>query len=182
MRVLIDPLALVKMIKSSMIHKETAGLIIGKELKEDTLYVTDSIWLRKIGGPTFIEISGEIINAVAESLDILSVDEFIIGWYHSHPGFKCFLSHIDIATQRQFQQIYPNAIAIVVDPFEEELSNKIKVFRLVNYHKVEEVGWSMFLSDLRRDVLLKSISHAAELSPEELSYKLLEALLRKTSV
>ncbi|MFX1273408.1 MAG: hypothetical protein ACFFBP_09230 [Promethearchaeota archaeon] len=44
-----------------------------------------------------------------------------IGWWHSHPGFGCFLSHIDIATQKDifFQ---PYHVALVVDPIRNELA------------------------------------------------------------
>ena len=44
-----------------------------------------------------------------------------VGWWHSHPGFGCFLSHIDIATQEGifFQ---PYHVALVIDPIRNELA------------------------------------------------------------
>lgn len=38
--------------------------------------------------------------------DIRSVDrlENAIGWYHSHPGYGCWLSGIDVSTQKLHQQ------------------------------------------------------------------------------
>lgn len=42
--------------------------------------------------------------------------ENIIGWYHSHPGFGCWLSGIDVQTQKLHQGFEDPYIAIVVDP------------------------------------------------------------------
>lgn len=42
--------------------------------------------------------------------------EVVIGWYHSHPGFGCWLSFVDVKTQRSFEQLNPRAIALVIDP------------------------------------------------------------------
>ncbi len=40
----------------------------------------------------------------------------IVGWYHSHPSFGCWLSGIDVNTQEQFQISTDPFLAIVVDP------------------------------------------------------------------
>lgn len=40
----------------------------------------------------------------------------IVGWYHSHPSFGCWLSGIDVATQELFQKNTDPFLAIVVDP------------------------------------------------------------------
>ena len=44
-----------------------------------------------------------------------------VGWWHSHPGFGCFLSQVDITTQKGiFYQ--PYHVALVVDPIKNEMS------------------------------------------------------------
>lgn len=45
----------------------------------------------------------------------------IVGWWHSHPGFTCFLSNTDIDTQKFF---FPESyqVAMVVDPMNDELA------------------------------------------------------------
>lgn len=45
----------------------------------------------------------------------------IVGWWHSHPGFSCFLSRTDLHTQEFF---FPESyqVALVVDPIKEELA------------------------------------------------------------
>ncbi|GME81443.1 unnamed protein product [Ambrosiozyma monospora] len=42
--------------------------------------------------------------------------ENIIGWYHSHPGFGCWLSGIDVDTQSMNQGFQDPYVALVVDP------------------------------------------------------------------
>ncbi len=45
----------------------------------------------------------------------------IVGWWHSHPNFGCFLSTTDVSTQDFF---FPEAyqVALVVDPIREEFN------------------------------------------------------------
>jgi len=40
----------------------------------------------------------------------------MVGWYHSHPGFGCWLSGTDIATQSTIEKLDSRNIAVVVDP------------------------------------------------------------------
>ena len=44
----------------------------------------------------------------------------IVGWWHSHPGFGCFLSTTDLKTQEFF---FPESyqVALVIDPHKDEL-------------------------------------------------------------
>ena len=38
-----------------------------------------------------------------------------VGWWHSHPGFGCFLSSVDIQTQKSIFPD-PHEVALVIDP------------------------------------------------------------------
>ena len=42
--------------------------------------------------------------------------EFTVGWWHSHPGFKVMMSHIDIRTTLSYQESNPLAISLVFNP------------------------------------------------------------------
>jgi len=54
------------------------------------------------------------------SLEESGFDYVIVGWYHSHPGHRCFMSPTDVDTQRaMFNQSYHTAI--VVDPINQEI-------------------------------------------------------------
>ncbi len=44
--------------------------------------------------------------------------EMVVGWYHSHPGFGCWLSGVDINTQQSFEALSARAVAVVVDPIQ----------------------------------------------------------------
>ena len=59
--------------------------------------------------------------------------EMVVGWYHSHPGFGCWLSSVDINTQQFFEQLTPRAVAVVVDPI-QSVKGKVVIdaFRLIN--------------------------------------------------
>ena len=52
----------------------------------------------------------------------------VVGWYHSHPGFGCWLSGVDINTQQSFEALSERAVAVVVDPIQ---SVKGKLYNLV---------------------------------------------------
>ena len=57
----------------------------------------------------------------------------VVGWYHSHPGFGCWLSGVDISTQNSFEQLNQRAVAVVVDPV-QSVKGKVVIdaFRLIN--------------------------------------------------
>ncbi|GLJ42379.1 hypothetical protein SUGI_0877780 [Cryptomeria japonica] len=59
--------------------------------------------------------------------------EMVVGWYHSHPGFGCWLSGVDINTQQSFEALNPRAVAVVVDPI-QSVKGKVVIdaFRLIN--------------------------------------------------
>ena len=57
----------------------------------------------------------------AKMLDMLKQTgrpEMVVGWYHSHPGFGCWLSGVDINTQQSFETLSTRAVAVVVDPIQ----------------------------------------------------------------
>lgn len=53
--------------------------------------------------------------------------EMVVGWYHSHPGFGCWLSGVDIATQRSFEALSDRAVALVIDPI-QSVKGKVNIF------------------------------------------------------
>ncbi len=68
-------------------------------------------------------VSVEAVDPVfqAKMLDMLKQTgrpEVVVGWYHSHPGFGCWLSGVDISTQQSFEALSSRAVAVVVDPIQ----------------------------------------------------------------
>ena len=60
----------------------------------------------------------------------------MVGWYHSHPGYGCWLSGIDCSTQMMQQQYQDPFLAIVVDPHRTIASGKIEIGAFRTYPEV----------------------------------------------
>jgi 26S proteasome regulatory subunit N11 len=41
--------------------------------------------------------------------------EMVVGWYHSHPGFGCWMSGVDMNTQTSFEQLNARAVSQAFD-------------------------------------------------------------------
>lgn len=50
-----------------------------------------------------------------------------MGWYHSHPGYGCWLSGIDVSTQMDNQQYQEPFLAVVVDPTRTVSAGKVEI-------------------------------------------------------
>ncbi|KAH9588640.1 JAB1/MPN/MOV34 metalloenzyme domain [Trypanosoma melophagium] len=67
--------------------------------------------------------------------------EGCIGWYHSHPGYTCFLSGTDVNTQQLSQSAQDPWLAIVVDPVRTIATGRLdmKAFRTFPEAYAEEL-------------------------------------------
>lgn len=65
--------------------------------------------------------------------------ENAIGWYHSHPGYGCWLSGIDVSTQMLNQNFQEPFVAIVIDPVRTISAGKICLGAFRTYPKVSQV-------------------------------------------
>jgi proteasome lid subunit RPN8/RPN11 len=114
---------------------EIIGALIGK-FKSGTVEIVDAIELGE-GTSSYVLATdyGRIFEKSNLEEQLLRDDTdrvSICGWYHSHPGYKFFLSGIDKATQTYYQRQHEQAIALVVDPTTIFLENDtgIRVFRI----------------------------------------------------
>jgi len=114
---------------------EIIGALIGK-FKSGKVEIVDAI---ELGEGTSSYVLATDYSRIFEKSNLeeqlLRDDEdrvSICGWYHSHPGYKFFLSGIDKATQTYYQRQHDQAIALVVDPTTIFLENDtgIRVFRV----------------------------------------------------
>lgn len=62
--------------------------------------------------------------------------EMVVGWYHSHPGFGCWLSGVDINTQQSFEALSERAVAVVVDPI-QSVKGKVSYFFIIGHFLFE---------------------------------------------
>eukprot|EP01136_Pigoraptor_vietnamica_P008788 Opistho-1_new@44592 len=97
---------------------EVMGLMQGK-VDGDALVVTDAFALPVEGTETRVNAQAEGYEYMVEYMSLIRDVgrlENAVGWYHSHPGYGCWLSGIDVSTQLLNQQFQEPFVAIVVDP------------------------------------------------------------------
>lgn len=61
-------------------------------------------------------VDPEYQSQMLELLKEVGQTNHVVGWYHSHPGFGCWLSIVDVTTQGAFERLHHRAVAVVVDP------------------------------------------------------------------
>lgn len=132
----ISPLALLKMLKHGRagVPIEVMGLMLGRRIDDYTTEVVDVYAMPQTGTGVTVEAVDPVYQTkMNAALEMVGRTEYVVGWYHSHPGFGCWLSHIDMATQSSFEQLDKNSIAVVIDPI-QSVKGKVVLdaFRLIN--------------------------------------------------
>lgn len=128
MRVVIHPSALSKIIDfaGTNLRKESAGFLIGK-LERDKIIITDSSMTSHTGTAGHVVVDDTEMAEIAEELSRRGENENIVGWWHSHPRMGArFMSRTDIATQEKYQKMFPQAIALIMDPVKFLETGKIE--------------------------------------------------------
>lgn len=135
-QVYISSLALLKMLKHGRagVPMEVMGLMLGEFVDDYTVRVIDVFAMPQSGTGVSVEAVDPVFQA--KMLDMLRQTgrpEMVVGWYHSHPGFGCWLSGVDINTQQSFEALSDRAVAVVVDPI-QSVKGKVVIdaFRLIN--------------------------------------------------
>ncbi|KAK5829554.1 26S proteasome non-ATPase regulatory subunit 14 [Linnemannia elongata] len=113
---------------------EVMGLMLGEFVDDYTVRVIDVFAMPQSGTGVSVEAVDPVFQT--KMLDMLKQTgrpEMVVGWYHSHPGFGCWLSSVDVNTQQSFEQLNPRAVAVVVDPI-QSVKGKVVIdaFRLIN--------------------------------------------------
>ncbi|KAJ2608971.1 multicatalytic endopeptidase [Coemansia sp. RSA 1365] len=131
----ISSLALLKMLKHGRagVPMEVMGLMLGEFIDDYTVQVVDVFAMPQSGTGVSVEAIDEAYQAaMMEMLKQTGRAESVVGWYHSHPGFGCWLSSVDIGTQQAFERLNRRAVAVVVDPI-QSVRGKVVIdaFRLI---------------------------------------------------
>lgn len=113
---------------------EIMGLMQGK-IMGSSIVILDSFALPVQGTETRVSAADEANEYLVQYLDlggkvssvfilpfhlidltVLKVGrhENVVGWYHSHPGYGCWLSGIDVSTQLTNQKFQDPFVAVVV--------------------------------------------------------------------
>ncbi|CAG9532396.1 unnamed protein product [Cercopithifilaria johnstoni] len=125
----VSSLALLKMLRHGRagVPMEVMGLMLGEFVDDFTINVVDVFAMPQSGTTKMLDMLHQTGRA-----------EMVVGWYHSHPGFGCWLSSVDIATQRSFEALNDRAVALVIDPI-QSVKGKVVIdaFRTIGPNSLE---------------------------------------------
>ncbi|KJA26913.1 hypothetical protein HYPSUDRAFT_36079 [Hypholoma sublateritium FD-334 SS-4] len=127
----ISAIALIKMVihARSGVPYEIMGLMQGKVMG-NTLVIMDSFALPVQGTETRVNAANEANEYMVEYVNQSEKAgrlENAIGWYHSHPGYGCWLSGIDVNTQINNQKYQDPFVAVVIDPNRTISAGKVDI-------------------------------------------------------
>ncbi|EME86721.1 CSN5 cop9 signalosome subunit 5 [Pseudocercospora fijiensis CIRAD86] len=127
----ISAVAMVKMVMHARSGGdiEVMGLMLGY-VEHETFIVTDAVRLPVEGTETRVNAADEANEYVVKFLERSRQTgqlENAVGWYHSHPGYGCWLSGIDVSTQHSQQMFQDPFLAVVVDPHRTISSGKVDI-------------------------------------------------------
>ena len=159
----ISALALLKMTQHTAQggNIEVMGLMQGK-IMGDTVYVMDAFALPVEGTETRVNAQQEgyeyMVQYVTSSKAVGRLEN-VVGWYHSHPGYGCWLSGIDVATQSLNQQYQEPFVAVVIDPLRTVSGGHVEIgaFRTLPESAISQQGDSSALGADDGDVPLEKI-------------------------
>jgi len=135
-KVHVSSLALLKMLKHGRagVPMEVMGLMLGQFVDDYTINCVDVFAMPQSGTSVSVEAVDPVFQTkMMDMLKQTGRPEMVVGWYHSHPGFGCWLSSTDINTQSSFESLNSRAVALVVDPI-QSVKGKVVIdcFRLIN--------------------------------------------------
>nr|XP_039249916.1 lys-63-specific deubiquitinase BRCC36-like [Styela clava] len=129
-------------------QEEIMGLCIG-ETKDTILgcevHITSTLSLRRLDKrKDRVEISVEQLSNASSKAEELARKTGrplrIIGWYHSHPHITVWPSHVDIATQADYQTMDGTFVGLIFSCFNEGKSNEHSI-HLTCFQSVTTSGW-----------------------------------------
>ena len=135
----ISAVALVKMVMHARSGGdiEVMGLMLGY-VEHETFIVTDAVRLPVEGTETRVNAQDEANEYIVQFLERSRQSgqlENAVGWYHSHPGYGCWLSGIDVTTQDTQQSFSDPFLAVVIDPHRTISAGKVEIGAFRTYPK-----------------------------------------------
>ena len=116
---------------------EVMGLMQGK-IQGDAFIVTDAFRLPVEGTETRVNASDSANEYMVQYLQSCRDNgrlDNAVGWYHSHPGYGCWLSGIDVDTQINQQTFLEPFVAVVIDPDRTISAGKVEIGAFRTYPK-----------------------------------------------
>lgn len=109
---------------------EVMGLMLGKVTPDGIFIVTDAFPLPVEGTETRVNAgasANEFMVTFTENCEKVGKKEHVCGWYHSHPGYGCWLSGIDVQTQMTYQSHQEPFLSVVIDPIRTCAAGKVEI-------------------------------------------------------
>ena len=151
---------------------EVGGVITGR-VENGYTVVTHAIPL-SVGEKTAVEITSELFAEAYRIKEESGIEDPIIGWYHSHPGYSCFMSEMDKQAHQRMLNLYKDAIALVLDPLlytdNKPSSEYFKVFTLFD-GRVKEIPSDIDGSRKSKDDMFRGFVSGKETVVERVIYK-----------
>ncbi|CAN8096863.1 unnamed protein product [Discula destructiva] len=128
----VSAVALIKMVMHARSggNIEIMGLMQGF-VEAGALVITDVFRLPVDGTETRVNAHDEaneyMVNFPTLSREQGARQENMVGWYHSHPGYGCWLSGIDVQTQHNWQAYEDPFVAVVIDPHMTISAGKVEI-------------------------------------------------------
>ena len=103
--------------------REVYGILIGtlEEPKGEVVNILDAIPMVvgdragvKFEARQYVDLAS-IDASLFEKSTKLELTQFLVGWWHTHPGFGFFFSQVDTLTQLGYQIANPNAVGLIFD-------------------------------------------------------------------
>ena len=116
-----------KMRNHALMHvdkrKEVMGLMLGSIFRhKGTEYavVRDVVTTDLDATEVSVRFDPNAFEKLFASLDEIGFRYVIVGWYHSHPSYHCYMSATDVQTQRGMFNTRCHS-AVVIDPVNQEI-------------------------------------------------------------
>lgn len=113
---------------------EIMGILIGTTIGNQFI-VFDCFELPVEGTETRVNAQSESYEYMVQYMsEMVSAPHTVVGWYHSHPGYDCWLSNIDMHTQDLNQRYQDPYVGLVVDPVKSLKENRLAIgaFRTIS--------------------------------------------------
>ncbi|KAI0938530.1 hypothetical protein AcW1_001758 [Taiwanofungus camphoratus] len=113
----------------SGVPHEIMGMMQGKVVGRE-LVIIDSFALPVQGTETRVNAANEAYEYMVQYMqgsERVGLLENAVGWYHSHPGYGCWLSGIDVNTQMTNQKFQDPFVAVVIDPNRTISAGKVDI-------------------------------------------------------
>jgi COP9 signalosome complex subunit 5 len=129
---------------------EIMGLMTGY-VSGRSLVITDAFRLPVEGTETRVNAHSEadeyMVNFGIASREGAGQLENPVGWYHSHPGYGCWLSGIDVNTQMTHQMVEDPFVAVVIDPDRTVSAGKVEIGAFRTYPEGQRPKDKQFTDD-----------------------------------